>query len=99
MQCGFDDINPRVCCPIRRTSFRDDDPSSGNDFEPNPNSKRPNDNTQNTNDQNIQYDFSNNPLLPTDCGKDLSQRIYGGEITDLDEFPWMVLLEYLTCTK
>ena len=81
MQCGFDDINPRVCCPIRRTS------------------ERLNNNTQNIDDQNVQYNFSNNPLLPTDCGKDLSQRIYGGEITDLDEFPWMVLLEYLTCTK
>ncbi|KAK9306053.1 hypothetical protein QLX08_003116 [Tetragonisca angustula] len=78
MQCGFDDINPRVCCPIRRTS------------------ERLNNNTQNIDDQNVQYNFSNNPLLPTDCGKDLSQRIYGGEITDLDEFPWMVLLEYLT---
>lgn len=95
MQCGFDDINPRVCCPIRRTSFPNDESSSVNTLEPNPNSERPNRN-ENTNDQ---YDFSNNPLLSTDCGKDLSQRIYGGEITDLDEFPWMVLLEYLTCTK
>lgn len=95
MQCGFDDINPRVCCPIQRTSIRDDE-SSGNTFDPNPNSERPNNSIVNTNDQNIQYDFSNNPLLPTDCGKDLSQRIYGGEITGLDEFPWMALLEYVT---
>ncbi|XP_043273178.1 CLIP domain-containing serine protease 2-like [Venturia canescens] len=35
-----------------------------------------------------------NPNLPADCGSDLSQRIVGGEVTDLTEFPWMVLLEY-----
>lgn len=39
------------------------------------------------------YDLSN-PLLPTECGKDLSQKILGGERTDIDEFPWMALLEY-----
>lgn len=45
-------------------------------------------------DPNAPYDLSNNPLLPTECGKDLSQRIFGGERTDIDEFPWMALLEY-----
>ncbi|XP_076657393.1 serine protease ea-like [Halictus rubicundus] len=40
--------------------------------------------------------FNNNPLLPTECGKDLSSRIVGGERTDIDEFPWMALLEYAT---
>ncbi|XP_076234951.1 ovochymase [Calliopsis andreniformis] len=46
-------------------------------------------------DENLQYDLSSHPLLPADCGKDLSQRIVGGERTELDEFPWMVLLEYV----
>ncbi|XP_043272974.1 CLIP domain-containing serine protease 2-like [Venturia canescens] len=36
----------------------------------------------------------NNSILPSDCGSDVSKRIVGGEITDLDEFPWMALLEY-----
>lgn len=45
-------------------------------------------------DPNASYDLSNNALLPTECGKDLSQRIFGGERTDIDEFPWMALLEY-----
>ncbi|XP_076392709.1 uncharacterized protein LOC100882895 [Megachile rotundata] len=45
-------------------------------------------------DPNAQYNFSNNPLLPSDCGKDLSSRIIGGERTDIDEFPWMTLLIY-----
>ncbi|XP_011312402.1 serine protease easter-like [Fopius arisanus] len=33
-------------------------------------------------------------LLPDDCGRDLSLRILGGERAEIDEFPWMVLLEY-----
>lgn len=39
-------------------------------------------------------DLDSNPLLPSNCGRDLSLRIVGGERTDLDEFPWMALLEY-----
>lgn len=35
-----------------------------------------------------------NSLLPEVCGTDLSTRIVGGEIAELTEFPWMVLLEY-----
>lgn len=35
-------------------------------------------------------------LLPdkTTCGISTEARIYGGEATELDEFPWMALLEY-----
>ncbi|XP_019870922.1 CLIP domain-containing serine protease HP8-like [Aethina tumida] len=38
----------------------------------------------------------NSPLLPTktQCGVDTQNRIFGGESADLDEFPWMVLVEY-----
>ncbi|XP_076657394.1 serine protease ea-like [Halictus rubicundus] len=43
--------------------------------------------------------FNNNPLLPTECGKDLSSRIVGGERTDIDEFPWIALLEYATPSR
>jgi len=39
-------------------------------------------------------ELDNNPLLPRDCGRDLLQRIVGGQRTDLDEFPWMALVEY-----
>lgn len=28
------------------------------------------------------------------CGRDVQDRIFGGKETDIDEFPWMVLLEY-----
>ncbi|XP_034938681.1 CLIP domain-containing serine protease 2-like [Chelonus insularis] len=37
---------------------------------------------------------SRSNLLPEVCGRDLSLRIVGGERADLDEFPWMALLEY-----
>ncbi|XP_055700071.1 serine protease easter-like isoform X2 [Phlebotomus papatasi] len=41
--------------------------------------------------------FGNN-LLPDPssgmCGIDTSNRIYGGEVTKIDEYPWMVLLRY-----
>uniref|UniRef100_A0A1A9UFJ1 CLIP domain-containing serine protease n=1 Tax=Glossina austeni TaxID=7395 RepID=A0A1A9UFJ1_GLOAU len=35
-------------------------------------------------------------LLPdtSECGNVLSTRIYGGNKTDIDEFPWMALIEY-----
>ncbi|GAB0097787.1 CLIP domain-containing serine protease [Sergentomyia squamirostris] len=45
---------------------------------------------------NIGFDVSY--LLPDpdkgECGIDTSNRIYGGEITLIDEYPWMVLLRY-----
>lgn len=33
--------------------------------------------------------------VPGECGSDTSNRIFGGEVTRLDEFPWMALIEYL----
>lgn len=35
-------------------------------------------------------------LLPAPgvCGTDNTNRIIGGEITKIDEFPWMALIEY-----
>lgn len=37
-----------------------------------------------------------NQLLPQpgQCGNVLSNRIYGGNVTKIDEFPWMALIEY-----
>lgn len=33
---------------------------------------------------------------PGVCGDPLTNRIYGGSETKLDEFPWMALLQYKT---
>lgn len=97
IQCGFDSSdNPRVCCPIQ-TRIEDNSRINSNSGQQNTNNQ--NTNNQNTNNQNLQYDIFNNPLLPTECGKDLTQRILGGERAGLDEYPWMTLLEYLTCKK
>lgn len=32
------------------------------------------------------------------CGLDTSDRIYGGEATKIDEYPWLVLLQYTKST-
>ena len=34
--------------------------------------------------------------LLNECGKQVTHRIYGGEIAELDEFPWLALLVYNT---
>ncbi|XP_055850364.1 uncharacterized protein LOC129914937 [Episyrphus balteatus] len=34
--------------------------------------------------------------LFSDCGKQVTNRIYGGEIAELDEYPWLALLVYNT---
>ncbi|XP_076480562.1 CLIP domain-containing serine protease HP8-like [Bombus vancouverensis nearcticus] len=104
IQCGFDSPNnPRVCCPIQtrtednsRINSNSGQQNTNNENTNNQNTNNQNTNNQNTNNQNLQYDIFNNPLLPTECGKDLTQRIVGGERAGLDEYPWMTLLEYLT---
>ena len=52
---------------------------------------------KNKNDTQIpDIDPVSSDLLPgfDDCGVNTQSRIYGGEKTDLDEFPWMALIEY-----
>ncbi|XP_043472965.1 serine protease easter-like [Leptopilina heterotoma] len=45
---------------------------------------------------NPSWNASDHNLLPTNCGQETMGRIVGGEVTDIDEFPWMALLEYQT---
>lgn len=86
--CGFDGANPMVCCVIDNTNIipqvggTGTNPSTGGSQNPPPQ------------DEGSTVDVTRNPYLPNTCGRDLSQKIYGGNRTDLDEFPWMVLLEY-----
>ncbi|XP_022211190.2 transmembrane protease serine 9 [Drosophila obscura] len=46
--------------------------------------------------QTVQPNITNSNLLPLpgQCGNLLSNRIYGGVRTKIDEFPWMALIEY-----
>ncbi|XP_061394277.1 serine protease easter-like [Musca vetustissima] len=36
---------------------------------------------------------------PGKCGRYLSNRIYGGNVTEIDEFPWMALIQYKKAPK
>lgn len=40
-------------------------------------------------------------LLPrlNNCGQTTSSRIYGGNFTKIDEYPWMALIEYIKRKK
>lgn len=90
--CGFEGINPLVCCiGNANVNTRPSETIINPGFTPGWN---PQPSSSSLNDQNIQVDLADNPLLPSDCGQDLSQRIVGGERTELGEFPWMALLEY-----
>ncbi|KYM93571.1 Serine protease easter [Cyphomyrmex costatus] len=88
--CGFEGSNPLVCCAnsasiSTRPSGVVTNPGivSGSNLE-----------SVLSPIESFQIDLANNSLLPNDCGRDLTQRIFGGERTELDEFPWMALLEY-----
>lgn len=79
-QCGFRDGQPLVCC--RETSQPQPTPPQP---QPTPSPISP-----------VQPPQSQNNLLPKspNCGIDAENRIYGGNATVIDEYPWMVLLEY-----
>ncbi|KAF9410943.1 hypothetical protein HW555_010141 [Spodoptera exigua] len=87
-QCGFEGYVPRVCCgplPLEQeaTSQR-----------PTP---RPTQPTQGTQGSSEVYSEDSSPAPRNQCGIDTTgDRVYGGTITDLDEFPWMALLGYRT---
>ncbi|KAG5321096.1 EAST protease, partial [Pseudoatta argentina] len=90
--CGFEGSNPLVCCVnSANISTRPNGvvTNPGTTSDPSWNSE-----SSSSPIENFQIDLANNPLLSNDCGRDLSQRIVGGERTDLDEFPWMALVEY-----
>ncbi|XP_008553594.2 uncharacterized protein LOC103575539 [Microplitis demolitor] len=81
-QCGFDGRYPKVCCALRYQAWMPPITRVISTTEAY-NRIRENTNLNSLVDQ-----------LPSDCGRDLSVRIIGGERTSLDEFPWMALLEY-----
>ncbi|XP_028047881.1 CLIP domain-containing serine protease 2 [Monomorium pharaonis] len=88
--CGFEGPNPKVCCiNSANVDTRPDDHVTNFGTTQSWNSEQTIPQLDYT-----QTDVANNPLLPTNCGRELSQRIIGGERTELDEFAWMALLEY-----
>ncbi|KYN27230.1 Serine protease easter [Trachymyrmex cornetzi] len=87
--CGFEGSNPLVCCVNSESISTPPSVVTNPTLNPNRNSE-----SSSSPIENFQVDLTNNPLLSNDCGRDLSQRIIGGEIAELDEFPWMALVEY-----
>ncbi|XP_011874753.1 PREDICTED: uncharacterized protein LOC105565840 [Vollenhovia emeryi] len=89
--CGFEGSNPMVCC-INNASIHTrpgglvSNPGTTQNWNP--------ETTTSESAENTQIDLASNPLLPSDCGRDLSQKLLGGERTEPSEFPWMALLEY-----
>lgn len=77
-QCGFEGRDPKVCC-VQNVPLPTPPPVTTEFY--------------NVNNGNTSIN-SRSSLLPSVCGRDLSVRIVGGERAFLDEFPWMVLLEY-----
>nr|XP_021182323.2 phenoloxidase-activating enzyme 1 isoform X1 [Helicoverpa armigera]ATD13324.1 csp8 [Helicoverpa armigera] len=86
-QCGFEGYVPRVCCgPLP--------PDENVQPTPRP-TPRPTQAPTEGSSEVFQEDSS--PAPRNQCGVDTNgDRIYGGTFTDLDEFPWMALLGYLT---
>lgn len=71
-QCGFEGIDPKVCC-----AFEGD--------------AKPAEVTTQKFTGSVSSD-----ILPNveDCGLSAEQKIVGGEVIDIDEHPWMALVEY-----
>ncbi|XP_015171017.1 PREDICTED: uncharacterized protein LOC107063623 [Polistes dominula] len=88
-QCGFDGLVPLVCCPPNIDS------SNANLNKPLEISTETSISTlQNVNINDAIIKLLDNPLLPSDCGKDSTPRDLESATTTLGEFPWLVLLEY-----
>ncbi|CAH0581471.1 unnamed protein product [Chrysodeixis includens] len=87
-QCGFEGYVPRVCCgPLPK-----DDPPQPRPTQ-RPTSRPPN---QNGGGGGF-FQEDSYPAPKNQCGVDTNgDRIFGGQFTDLDEFPWMALLGYRT---
>jgi len=85
-QCGFEGTNPKVCCPqppeeevgLQNTPSEEDIMKSQAMTQASASESHPSDR-----------------LLGADeCGIDNSQRIWGGNRTDLEQYPWAALLQY-----
>ncbi|XP_053612617.1 phenoloxidase-activating enzyme 1-like [Plodia interpunctella] len=87
--CGFEGYVPRVCCGPLPTQDEEQP------------TQRPWSSTteSNNNDVDPVEDEDSYPAPRDQCGVDTNgDRIYGGQFTDLDEFPWMALLGYKTAS-
>ncbi|XP_049815927.1 serine protease easter-like [Schistocerca nitens] len=82
--CGFENRYPRVCCV---QGFQYEPPEVDEQMT----TRRPEPSNQR---QQLVSGHPNARLLPTECGVDFSERIFGGKTTEIDEYPWLALLRY-----
>jgi transmembrane serine protease 9 len=92
-QCGFEGTNPKVCCPNSPSETpRPSVVTAG---------YRPPVRTNEPQAQTMPSGWESHPnarLIPADqCGIDNSQRIWGGNRTDMEQYPWTALFQYLAC--
>jgi len=89
-QCGFEGRNPKVCCPKSPSVVVPLPPVEARDTPP-AQDIRPQSITQSS-------EWESHPkarLIPADeCGIDNTVRIWGGNRTDLGQYPWAALLQY-----
>lgn len=94
-QCGFEGRIPKVCCPNSPSWTAPvpvtKSPPSTTGYSPSVWDKKP----------EVQRQISGweshpkSHLIPADrCGIDNSQRIWGGNRTDLEQYPWTALFQY-----
>ena len=103
---GSPDGVPRVCCPIdagsviqpvpppRPTPRPTQRPTPRPTQRPTPRpTQRP---TQGPDGERIPEEHPNRRLLPNDinCGSNIDDRIVGGELADIGEYPWLAILGY-----
>nr|ANH58161.1 prophenoloxidase activating proteinase 1 [Plutella xylostella] len=89
-QCGFEGYVPRVCCgPLPQQQ-------AGRPTQAPP-TARPTSQSRPQSGREPAAPEDSRPESEGKCGVDTNgDRIYGGQFTDLDEFPWMALLGYRT---
>ncbi|CAG9785716.1 unnamed protein product [Diatraea saccharalis] len=82
-QCGFEGYTPKVCCgPLPEDQGTDT-------------TRRPVVTTPIATDIDPANEEDSSPARRGECGVDTNgDKIFGGQITELDEFPWMALLGY-----
>jgi transmembrane serine protease 9 len=90
-QCGFEGRNPKVCCPSSQPVTTVTDPQGMG-------GKRPPVWDSKPQEQRMPSGWESHPnarLIPADmCGIDNSQRLWGGNRTDLEQYPWTALFQY-----
>jgi hypothetical protein len=94
-QCGYEGTIPKVCCPNSPSeAVRPQTTSLG---------YRPPVWVSEPQAQRMSSGWESHPnarLIPTDqCGIDTSQKIWGGNLTDMEQYPWTVLLQYQSCKQ